>query len=141
MNSVLLFFEESPTRADFKEMMMTLATKYERMGAIPRFDADANGECVWHRIDSLDESVDRAVLLDSEFDEKCTDDVRPLNRAHVHIGTLMTAQDEKGLAMPLWRVVILSPKAVLFRIDHCISDGLSCEYYRIACTYYYWNGN
>eukprot|EP01083_Nonionella_stella_P028061 77281_1 len=91
------------------------------MGALPRFDVNANGECIWCRIEDLGASVDRAVTLDSEYD-KCTDDVHTLQRAHAHIGTILDAQDESGEVLPLWRAVLLSPTAALIRIDHCICD-------------------
>eukprot|EP00978_Attheya_sp_CCMP212_P005641 scaffold12632_cov52-Attheya_sp.AAC.2 len=125
-----LFFEEQDgstnselMRQDFINMMTTLAKKYERMGSVPYFDVDASGECVWCPIDDLDGSIDKAVIFDSEYD-KYTDDVHVLQRAHAHIGTILSTQDE-GHAMPLWRVILLSPSAALIRIDHCICDGLS----------------
>ncbi|KAL7524696.1 hypothetical protein ACHAXR_000678, partial [Thalassiosira sp. AJA248-18] len=103
-------------------MMKTfLANKYERMGAVPHIDA--HGECVWCHVEDLAACVNRAVILDSEY-EKCTDDVHALQRAHAHIGNMLSAEDDAGQTLPLWKVVLLSPTTALIRIDHCICDGL-----------------
>ena len=122
---MLLFFEEAPSRIDLVSGMRTLATKYERMGAVPRFEA--GGECVWDRLRNIDASIEKAVVIDSEYDNKFNDEVHSLHRAHIHIGTILPAEDEAGEALPRWRVVLLSPTAALIRIDHCVCDGLSGE--------------
>ena len=69
-------FDDSPTPADFASIMIMLARKYERMFSVPR--VDANGECVWCPIKNPDISINNAVILDSKYDEKCTDDVHIL---------------------------------------------------------------
>lgn len=48
-----------------------------------------------------------------------------LQRAHEYVSEILAARDESGQDMPLWRVIILSSKFALLRIDHCICDGVS----------------
>jgi len=114
-------------RLDFIQTMTTLTAKYERMRSIPRFDVDEhNGECVWCPIER--NFVDKCVCVDpmyEEYGEDVNADKLVLQRAHSYVSQILTPQDESGQDMPLWRVVILSSKAVLFRIDHCICDGVS----------------
>ena len=123
INSVL-FFDESPSRADLLSMMMTLAVKYERMGSVAQ--VDSHGECTWLRIKDLHDAIGRAVVIDTDY-EKSRDDAHALLRAHAHIGTILSTHDDEENPMPLWRVVMLSPTAALIRIDHAVCDGLSGE--------------
>lgn len=116
-------------RLDFIEMMTTLAAKYERMRSIPRFDVDERiGECVWCPIER--NFVDECVSVDPMYDEYGEDvntdtEKLVLQRAHSYASQILAPRDESGQDMPLWRVVILSSKAVLLRVDHCICDGVS----------------
>eukprot|EP00985_Skeletonema_marinoi_P007643 scaffold3384_cov122-Skeletonema_marinoi.AAC.1 len=105
--------------------MTTLATKYERMRSIPRFDVDEhNGDCVWCPIER--NFVDGCICVDPIYDQCGEDDEKlVLERAHSYISQILAAHDESGQEMPLWRVIILSSKVALFRIDHCICDGVS----------------
>lgn len=120
--NVLLLVDGSPTRADFVNMMTTLADKFERMHSTPHFDA--NGVCTWLPIKDLAGAIDKAVMVDSEYNENNTDEQRILQRAHTHIGEILTAGDGSN-SLPLFRCILLSPTTVLIRIDHCICDGLS----------------
>ena len=94
------------------------------MSTTPR--VDDSGNCTWHPINDLDKAIDKAVIFDSEYGI-CKDGnhTHTLQRANSCADTILTANDETGAAMPLWRVVILSPTTILIRIDHCIYDGLS----------------
>ncbi len=116
-------------RLDFVQTMTTLANKYERMRSIPRFDVDErNGECVWCPIDDIPRFVDECVSIDPMYDECGEDDSNEklvLQRAHEYVSEILAARDESGQDMPLWRVIILSSKFALLRIDHCICDGVS----------------
>ena len=129
--NIICFFDSNISkddmRLDFIQTMTTLADKYERMRSIPRFDVDErNGECVWCPIER--NFVDECVSVDPMYDE-CGEDGNNeklvLQRAHSHVSQILAPQDDSGQDMPLWRVIILSSKAVLFRIDHCICDGVS----------------
>jgi hypothetical protein len=129
--NIIFYFDSNiskeMTRLDFVQTMTTLATKYERMRSIPRFDVDGhNGECVWCPIER--NFVDGCVCVDPIYDqcgEDDNDEKLVLERAHSYISQILAAQDESGQDMPLWRVIILSSKVALFRIDHCICDGVS----------------
>ncbi len=135
INSILFFRQDNnaPTSArdmrnDFVMMMAILANKYDRMKSIPRFNDKR--KCIWHPIYTLERSIDNAVSIDADFlsrkaNNDNVSDSRILQRAHVHIGQILLSHDDNGNSMPLWRVVLLSPNAVLIRIDHCICDGLS----------------
>lgn len=135
INSILFFRQDNnaPTSArdmrnDFVMMMAILANKYDRMKSIPRFNDKR--KCIWHPIYNLERSIDNAVSIDADFlsrkaNNDNVSDSRILQRAHVHIGQILLSHDDNGNSMPLWRVVLLSPNAVLIRIDHCICDGLS----------------
>lgn len=120
--NVLLSVDGSPTRADLVNMMTTLADKFERMHSIPY--VDENGVCTWLPIQDLTGAIDKAVIIDSQYNENGADEQRILQRAHTHIGEILTA-GEDSLPLPLWRSILLSPTTVLIRIDHCICDGLS----------------
>ena len=129
--NIICFFDSNISkddmRLDFIQTMTTLADKYDRMKSIPRFDVDErNGECVWCPIER--NFVDKCVCVDPTYDECEEDDNNEklvLKRAHSYVSQILSRQDENGQDMPLWRVIILSRKAVLFRIDHCICDGVS----------------
>ncbi|KAL7491839.1 hypothetical protein ACHAWT_001108 [Skeletonema menzelii] len=129
--NIICFFDSNISkddmRLDFIQTMTTLADKYDRMKSIPRFDVDErNGECVWCPIER--NFVEKCVCVDPTYDECEEDDNNEklvLKRAHSYVSQILSRQDENGQDMPLWRVIILSRKAVLFRIDHCICDGVS----------------
>ena len=142
--NAILFFDKQKNnelcsreqmRDDFVQMMSTLSAKYERMSSVPMFKSAANHSkrtCIWQPIEDVDTTIKKAVLYDSEFHHTCKDENNKkddegqvLKRAHTHVGQILSAHDENGHAMPLWRVVLLSSNAVLIRIDHCICDGLS----------------
>jgi len=116
-------------RLDFVQTMTALATKYERMRSIPRFDVDErHGECVWCPIDDIPRLVGECVSVDPMYVARGEDDSNEklvLQRAHKYVSEILAAQDKSGQDIPLWRVIILSSKFALFRIDHCIGDGLS----------------
>ena len=125
--NVICYFDSNigkdDMRLDFIHMMTTLACKYERMRSIPRFDVDErNGECVWCPIERS--FVDKCVCVDPMYEDDNNEE-RVIRRAHSYVSQILSPQDEKGQDMPLWRVIILSSKVVLFRIDHCICDGMS----------------
>mmetsp|Transcript_28371 Transcript_28371/g.53566 ORF Transcript_28371/g.53566 Transcript_28371/m.53566 type:complete len:126 (-) Transcript_28371:5083-5460(-) len=111
------FIDEAPTRDGFVITTATLPDKYEMMGDVPHFeDIGAMAEeCVWCRIKYIDDSVDKADKLNSES-EKC-DDVHILQRAHAHIGNILTEDTNLGQALPLWRVIMLYSTAAPIRID------------------------
>ena len=127
--NIIFYFDSNiskeSTRLDFVQTMTTLATKYERMRSIPRFDVDGhNGECVWCPIERS--FVDECVCVDPIYDQCGEDDEKlVLERAHSYVSQILAAQDESGQDMPLWRVIVLSSKVAMFRIDHCICDGVS----------------
>jgi len=135
INAILFFSNQTDNdirgvdmRKDLIKMMRQLAHKYERMSCIPRFEIVAKKvekQCIWFPIQDLDAAVERAVLVDSSFNNGQVNEAVVLTRAHTYVCELLTGQDEQGRDMPLWRAILLSPNAVLIRIDHCICDGLS----------------
>jgi len=78
--------------------------------------------CLWHSIKELDNAIDKSVIIDDEYaDHEEDDEQYVLQRAHAHIGTILSASSD----LPRWKVILLSSTKVLFRIDHCVCDGLS----------------
>ena len=83
---------------------------------------DENGVCSWRPIQDLDKAIEKSVIIDDDRHADHEDNEQlVLRRAHAHIGTILTNSSE----LPRWKVILLSPTKVLFRIDHCICDGLS----------------
>ena len=73
-------------------------------------------------IQDLDRAIDKSVIIDDDgYADHEDDEQLVLRRAHAHIGTILTEASD----LPRWKVILLSPTKVLFRIDHCICDGLS----------------
>ena len=133
--NTILTFDQAPTRGDLISIMKTLANKYERMGSVPRLEE--NRECVWNRTIDLDWAVEKCVTFDADYNEHDNDMVHALQRAQVHVGTILMTdtEDTEENKLPLWRAVILSPTVVLVRIDHGICDGLSGENFLLCFLY------